>query len=235
MKRYIPLTSLLASLLAVGADAAETGSAVVVRDGINIRLAAMPGTSSIFDDVPEPHLGRERPAGEPPYLSALGRPGDLPLHAAPDAYSPVVATAWPGQVLRNAGCDRDWCRVEAVDASAEGWAERAYLETADSALRAGQGVFDATGVVPCSKGVDALMGQCVIGVARDGGGSATVMVRRGDGLERALFFRTGAFVSTDASETAGGFDTSATHEDGLFRIGIDDERYEIPDAVVFGG
>jgi hypothetical protein len=79
------------------------------------------------------------------------------------------------------------------------------------------------------------MGPCIMGVARDGGGSATIKVTRGDGLQRALFFRDGTFLSIDASQAGGGFDTKATRENGLFRIRIDDERHEIPDAVVFGG
>ena len=212
-----------------------SGALTLSRDGTEIALAAMPVMPSIFEDVPEPHLGRDVPAGDPPYLSGFGRSDALPLHDAPEAAAPVVTTAWLGQVLRNAGCDGAWCEVEALDGSARGWAERQHLEEADSALRSGQDVFDATGVMPCAKGAGAPMGQCVMGVARDGGGSATVVVRRGDGLERALFFRDGAFFSTDSSQAGGGFDTSATHDNGLFQIRIDDERYEIPDAVVFGG
>ncbi|MWD26253.1 hypothetical protein E0K89_002040 [Aquicoccus sp. SCR17] len=205
------------------------------KDGEVLSLAAISATPSIFDEVPEPHLGRARPVGDPPYLSGFGRTDDLPFHAEPDASSPVVATAWLGQVLRNDGCDGDWCEVEMVDGSVRGWAERQYMEEADSALRSGQDIFDATGVVPCSKGAGAPMGQCIMGVARDGDGSATVKVTRGDGLQRALFFQDGAFFSTDSSQAGGGFDTSASQEDGLFQIRIDDERYEIPDAVIFGG
>ena len=39
------------------------------------------------------------------------------------------------------------------------------------------------------------MGQCNFGVARDGGGTATVSVTRPDGVRRALFFQDGKFVS----------------------------------------
>lgn len=199
-------------------------------------LVATAGTPpSIFDEVPAPHLGRAKPAGDPPYVAGFGMPGDLVIHAAPSPDAEAVTEAFAGQVLRNAGCDGDWCRVELPDGSASGWAELNYLEPADSALRAGQDIFDATGVVPCAKGAGAAMAQCVMGVARDGGGTATVIVRRRDGLERALFFRDGAFLSTDASQAGGGFDAAATHEEDMFLIRIDDERYEIVDAVVFGG
>lgn len=186
-------------------------------------------------ELPRPHLGRDRPTGTPPYLGVFGRAGDLPIRAAATADAAAVTAVPSGTVLRNDGCADGWCRVELPDGSAGGWAEAQYLEPADSALRAGQGIFDATGLIPCAKGAGAPMGDCVFGVARDGEGSGTVMVDTPAGIRRALFFREGAFVSTDASEAAGGFDATARKEADLSFVRIDDERFEIPDAVLFGG
>lgn len=45
-----------------------------------------------------------------------------------------------------------------------------------SSTRAGQGRFDATGPVACAERRGEPMGECQMGVARDGGGSATVVV-----------------------------------------------------------
>ncbi|PWJ09657.1 hypothetical protein SAMN05421539_1321, partial [Jannaschia seohaensis] len=54
-------------------------------------------------------------------------------------------------------------------------------------------------------------------------------------VPRVLFFSDGAFVSSDTTEAGGGFENAATRDGDLTRIMLDDERHEIPDAVVFGG
>ncbi len=186
-------------------------------------------------DGPRPHAGLEPPAGTPPYLNPFGMAEDMPIHAAPDAASEIVGGAYPGQILRNEGCEGDWCRVTMLDASVSGWGQSQSLEASDSALRAGQGVFDATGVVPCANGKGAPMAQCAFGVARDGGGNATLAVTRSDGLVRALFFADGELFGADTSEADGGHEFSAAREGDLLMIRVNDERYEIPDAAIFGG
>lgn len=211
-------------------DALRLGSGDIVLD-----LRRRPDPDMTLPDLPKTHAGLERPSGEPPYLSPFGLADDMPIHAAPDTTSDVVGGAFSGQVLRNEGCEGDWCRVTTLDAAVSGWGERQYLETSASTLRAGQGVFDAVGAVPCAKGKGAPMTICGMGVARDGGGSATVIVTKSDGVPRALYFTEGAFVGSDTSEAGGGFESSATRVSDLTFINVDDERYEIPDAVVFGG
>ena len=105
----------------------------------------------------------------------------------------------------------------------------------DSALRAGQGNFDATGPLPCAFAAGQPMGQCEFGVARAGGGYATVVVARSDGRRRAIFFRMGRPIGADTSQANGyrEFRTRKESELNLIRVGT--ERYEIPDAVVLGG
>jgi hypothetical protein len=107
----------------------------------------------------------------------------------------------------------------------------------DSALRAGRGEFDATAPdIPCTRGGGPLRDVCELGVARGGGGDATVVITFPDGFRRALFFTHGEFVSADASEAGGGFDTEWSKDaSGTYRIRVDDERYALPEAVVFGG
>jgi heat shock protein HslJ len=185
--------------------------------------------------LPEPHAGLDRPRGEPPYVNPFGLSDDMPVRAAPDASSEVLGAAFMGQVLRNEGCDGAWCGVTTLDGTLSGWAERAGLEPSGSALRAGQGAFDATGQVPCAQGVGAPMTRCAMGVARDAGGSATVVVTKPDGITRILFFTEGAFVSADTSQAGGGFDSSATRDGDLTRVTVDAEQYEIPDSVILGG
>ncbi len=104
-----------------------------------------------------------------------------------------------------------------------------------SAERAGMGDFDATGQIPCAQVAGQPMGHCDFGVAREGGGGATVVVTRPDGRTRALFFENGAFLSADTSQADGYPAYSATKEADLFQVKVGDERYEIPEAVILGG
>ncbi len=106
---------------------------------------------------------------------------------------------------------------------------------ASSAERAGQGDFDATGKIPCAQYKGQPMGQCPYGVARDGGGTATVSVTLPDGRKRAIFFEKGKAVSADLSQADGNMDFSYTKEADLYMIKAGDERYEIPEAVIYGG
>lgn len=79
------------------------------------------------------------------------------------------------------------------------------------------------------------MTQCEFGVARAGGGYATVVVKKPDTGRRAIFFRMGKPTGANTSQADGYPDFSATKESDLIIIRIDDERYEIPDAVILGG
>ena len=208
----------------------------VTLSGVDTTLVLAPfPTTTAAANVPRPHFGRDKPVGDPPYLSVFGLAHDLLIRAEATNDASALSGVPSGTVLRNDGCDGGWCKVELPDGSLAGWAEAQYLEPAGSALRAGQEIFDATGMIPCAKGVGTPMRQCSFGVAREGNGTATVVVATAASLTRVLFFQDGAFLSTDASEAAGGFDTSVTREADLNFLRIDDERYEIPDALIFGG
>jgi hypothetical protein len=105
-----------------------------------------------------------------------------------------------------------------------------------SAVRAGRGQFDATGPVACAERKGQPMGQCQMGVARDGGGSATVAITRPDGRKRFIFFEKGKAVSADLSQADGNMAFRATRTaNGMYRIDAGDEHYEFPESVVFGG
>ena len=79
------------------------------------------------------------------------------------------------------------------------------------------------------------MNRCEFGVARTGGGYATVVVTKPDGRKRAIFFRLGVAVGADTSQADGYPEFRVTKENDLYLIRIGDERYEIPEAVIFGG
>ncbi len=111
----------------------------------------------------------------------------------------------------------------------------ALADDASSAERAGMGDFDATGTIPCAQHAGQPTAPCAFGVARESGGSATVVVTRPDGITRALFFIDGEFLSADTSQADGYPEYDATKEADLFFVRVGEERYEIPDAVIFGG
>ncbi|MCL4764351.1 MAG: META domain-containing protein [Burkholderiales bacterium] len=175
----------------------------------------------------------------------------LNLREQPGTSARILATYRPGTILDNLGChrslDRDWCDVQRLGGGLRGYVAAEYLKPAispdgsaavgqdDSSLRAGQGRFDATGPLPCALSAGRPMRQCEFGVARAGGGYATVVVKKPDGRTRAIFFRMGRPIGADVSESEGRLDFRATKQGDLHRIRIGNERYEIPDAVVLGG
>lgn len=113
----------------------------------------------------------------------------------------------------------------------------AAASTPDTAMRAGEGRFDATGDVRCAQAKGQPMSQCAFGVARarGGTGTATVAVTRPDGRKRFIFFDKGKATGADLSQADGNVQFRATKDADLYQIQIGDERYEFPEAVVFGG
>lgn len=174
----------------------------------------------------------------------------LNLREKPTTSAQILATFRPGTILDNLGCQsaagRTWCDVQPLGGGPRGFVAADYLRPAispdgsaamgpdDSSLRAGQGRFDATGPLSCAFAAGQPMGQCEFGVARAGGGYATVVIRKPDGRTRAIFFRMGRAIGADTSEADGAKSFRATREGDLSMIRVGDERYEIPDAVILG-
>lgn len=93
--------------------------------------------------------------------------------------------------------------------------------------------FHATGEIDCSMGAGA-MGTCPFGVIRRGNGDADVHVTKPDGSMRVIFFEGGKATGADLSQAdMGAF--SAEQQDGQTIVRIGEERYEIFEAVVYGG
>ena len=114
-------------------------------------------------------------------------------------------------------------------------ADGAARSVASPEERAGQGRFDATGNLPCAQAKGQPMGQCAFGVARAGGGTAAVVVTQPDGRKRMIYFDKGRATGADLSQADGSVEFRATKEADLYKIQAGNERYEIPEAVVFGG
>lgn len=104
-----------------------------------------------------------------------------------------------------------------------------------SVERASQGKFNATGNVPCAQAAGQPMGSCPFGVAREGQGTATVVVTRPDGRKRALYFQNGKATGADLGQADGGTAFRVRKNADLFLIDAGNERYEIPEAVITGG
>jgi hypothetical protein len=188
--------------------------------------------------------------GGPRNWEVAGVSRGLNLRDQPSTEARVISSYVSGTILDNLGClragGRVWCDVQELGGGPRGYVAAEFLVPAvspdgsvatgpdTSAERAGQGDFDARGRIPCAQHRGQPMTQCDFGVARAGGGYATVVVTRPDGRTRAIFFRMGKPVGADTSQADWG-EFKASRESDLNLIRVGDERYEIPDAVVFGG
>jgi hypothetical protein len=94
--------------------------------------------------------------------------------------------------------------------------------------------YHATGNIPCAMTKGQPMNTCAFGVTRKGNGTADVTVKKPDGRSRVIFFQKGKAIGADVSQADPG-KFSASKESGLYMIRIGQERYEIPESVVFGG
>lgn len=175
----------------------------------------------------------------------------LSLRAQPSTSARILSRYAAGAILDNLGCQRAqsrvWCDVQRLGGGPRGYVAAERLRPAispdgsaamgpdDSALRAGQGRFDASGPLPCAFAGGQQMGQCEFGVARAGGGYATVVVKKPDGRTRAIFFRMGRPTGADLTQADGSQHFRATKRGGLYHIEAGNERYEIIEAIVFGG
>jgi hypothetical protein len=61
------------------------------------------------------------------------------------------------------------------------------------------------------------------------------VITKPDGVRRAVFFRLGRAVGADTSQADGYPEFETIKQQDLFLIRVDNERYEIPEAVILGG
>ena len=177
--------------------------------------------------------------------------GSLNLRASASTSGEVIAEFGAGTILDNLGCEtaggRVWCDVQELGGGPRGWVAAAYLRPAlspdgaawagpdHSAYRAGISDFDARGTVPCGPVSAPLTQECGFGVARSGGGYATVSLFPPDDRTRAVYFRMGIAISSDIAEADGDIEYRADRDDDAWMIWIGDRVYQIPHEVVLGG
>ncbi len=230
---------------------AEFVRSYLLKDGrLHLSLLADGGVYSwepLDSGVPSDPEG-----GGPRNWEVTGVTRALNLREQPSTTARIVTRLAPHAILDNLGCrpaeGRVWCDVQPLGGGPRGYVAGEFLDPAvspdgsvargpdDSALRAGQRDFDATGQIPCAQSVGQPMTRYAFGVARAGGGYATVLITRPGGLSRAIYFRMGRAIGADTSE-ADAHDPrfDVTREGDLHRIRVGSEQYEIPDAVVLGG
>lgn len=100
--------------------------------------------------------------------------------------------------------------------------------------RAKSGTFDASGDVACAQEVGEALAPCTANVARDAN-AAVVAVTFPNGFARMLIFEDGAFLRGNTTMSGVGTDSEWVLEDGVYRIRVDDQRFEIPEALIAGG
>ncbi len=153
-------------------------------------------------------------------------------------------------VLDHLGCVAEnseiWCDVQALGGGPRGYVLKKILKPAvapngvvikgpeTSALRAGQGKFDAKGQISCTLPKQDTT-RCDFQVARSGGGYATVVITKPDNRDRIVFFRYGRAIGASTSQAQGYETFKASKEKDVHVIHIGSETYQVPDAVIFGG
>lgn len=91
---------------------------------------------------------------------------------------------------------------------------------------------DTPASIACAQEQGESLGQCTYRVTQDASGKTTVTVAFTNGFRRMLFFADGKFLKGNATMSGVGTDTDWKLKDGLHRIRVDDQRFEIPDALV---
>ena len=183
--------------------------------------------------------------GGPDYWAVTGISvgSSLNLREGPDTRYAVVGQLDRGDTLQNRGCRMSgptrWCDVRETGTGLTGWVAGQFLtETAappppasDADGPVGIGIpFDATGRVTCSIPAGAAPASCPFGVIRQGPGNAGVWITLPDREVQQLLFEGGALVTGSPAQTF-----TADREGDTFIVNFGPNRFEVPDAVIFGG
>ena len=95
--------------------------------------------------------------------------------------------------------------------------------------------YHATGLIPCARSAGQPMTDCQFGVTRERGGSGMITVMWPDGGNRVIFYKNNTPSSYDESAADGGARMTVDNDNGLFKVRIGDQRFEIFEAVMTGG
>ncbi len=174
----------------------------------------------------------------------------LQLRKFPAADATETGLLPAGTVLANLGCSTEagrlWCAVRPFRGGAAGFVPADGLLPAvgldgeiirgedDSEKRVKKRDFDASGTIACAQEKGERLGECETRVARGTGGDATLAATFPNGFTRRLYFVHGEFVKASATMSGAGRDTEGRIEADRHIIRVDDQRYEIPEVLIFG-
>ncbi len=185
---------------------------LAIKAGQTMRVSMMPSDEAVYFNVLPPGEGKAIFIGS------------------------VAGYEWAGE-LPTAGDYR--VRTYLVNGAAKGNESSSYslTITITSALTAATEAreFDATGEVPCARYLGQPMASCKFGVKRGTDGDAAVTITFADGFVRLIFFEGGQVSGADMIQVEGDPSYSSSKVADLFSVRVGEERYEIPEAVVFGG
>lgn len=180
-------------------------------------------------------------------VTGIGGRDYLNVRSGPGTRNPVIARLSDGEVMRNLGCrmvdGQRWCKIERPRGGDTGWAAGAFLRETGPAPRPGRPErprplpgrsgngepFSETGSLPCSGSTGQPSPSCRFGVIRDAiPGNASLWIDLGSD-ERFIRFERGRPVYTNAT---GHMLMYGNGDTNLIRIG--NERYEVPQEVIYG-
>ena len=196
--------------------------------------------------------------GGPDYWAVETGGGTLNMRQEPSAGAGIVTRLVNGTPLRNLGCRmveaRRWCRVATLsDPGFDGWVAGDFLIEGSGEGAATQlpdlipvpagnedvlvpGTdYHATGQVQCARNADAPDQSCDFGVKRQGNGTGAVTIEWPEGGSRTIFFQGGTAVSYDQSQADQGRGMTVTRDGDNSIVFVGEERFVIPDAVIWGG
>ncbi|NWB24152.1 SH3 domain-containing protein [Pseudomonas sp. D4002] len=160
----------------------------------------------------------------------------LNVRSEPGAGKQIVGSLLIGERVRNLGCkpvgSSRWCQIESgPKQKLTGWVNGKYLREAADSPQVATSSSDATGSLPCATALGQPSSDCSFRVTRGLAGNADVWIELPTGEERYIQFREGKPIVTDPGLA---LIFERTGDLTLIRIGSI-ERYEIPDALIFGG
>lgn len=161
----------------------------------------------------------------------------VPLRAVPQAGGTATGTLAKDAVVRNLGCrivdGARWCQVEQTGADkARGWVPGATLrESTVPPPGDGQASGDTSGTLPCAYRSAQTTASCQYQAEPTGNGNATVTITRPDGQRRTITFASGR---ATASTLGGDVRLATTRRGRSTLVTAGAERYDIPDAAIWG-
>ena len=179
-------------------------------------------------------------------VTGVGSGDRLNVRGGPSTGFEVRYALRNGDIVRNLGCTPQvggmmWCQVHRIsDPNGKGWAAARYLEP--SPAPGGSGAtqlpgdalvpgtsYNATGILGCT--IVGRANDCRFGVMRRGGGTATLDITLPTGTLRRIEFTSGR--PTSSNSPAGIFG-EWVGRDVIVSVGTQ-ERYAVPEAILFGG